>query len=79
VKEALEEIAKEQSVSMSELLNHAVIVMLAGLGKLPVEAHWRLDKYVKPTRKLNNILPAVPHWPDLIGKEVIMDVECRRW
>lgn len=78
VKETLNEIANEQKVSMSVLLNHAVLVLLAGLDRVPT-VEWRLEKYVKPKERLNKIIPIVTHWPEHIPEDLIEEVDCRRW
>ena len=80
VKDALAEIAKEQNISMSQLLNHAVLVVLAGFNRVPENVGWRLDKYVKPTRELNGAITVVTNWPDHIPPELVKAVDCvRRW
>ena len=80
VKEALAEIAKEQGISMSQLLNHAVLVVLAGFDRVPENVGWRLDKYVKPTRQLNKLIPVVTNWPEHIPEDLVKAVDCvRRW
>lgn len=78
VHERFEEVCEELGIAKSALIQHGVLLVLAGLGRLPEHLSRYYDKLALPERKLNEDVPVVAGWTDHIPEDAER-VEARRW